>query len=248
MIVRSLLVILLFVISSDPLMAQKASIQALLLTTAPNEKVDSSVQYPVISTGNAAVDGPINSAILAGLTDVANTDSTVLVMNEWIADGLANMSYETSFNKNGILSLAIFVEGCGAYCSSSTQHFNFDLRTGNRLDLADLIRPEKFETFCAMLETSKAAQLAEYKLEKTRQLENSTIDSVTYSWCMDEIAGFCAGPARLDNFCITANGIQVFDDCEFPHAIRPESPDIELIYRYREIPELFKRSFRKIWK
>ena len=44
--------------------------------------------------------------------------STHKALREEINGGLINMSYEVSFRKYGILSMNIYAEGCGTYCSS----------------------------------------------------------------------------------------------------------------------------------
>ena len=57
------------------------------------------------------------------------------------------MSYEVTYKRNGILSMNIFAEGCGAHCSSWYTYFNFDLKTGKTLKLSDLISENRIDSF-----------------------------------------------------------------------------------------------------
>lgn len=99
-------------------------------------------------TSNKRVDSLINFQIKNELFSPGHEKQSInKTLVENINDGLINLSYEVSYKKNGLLSFSIFAEGCGAYCSSWETYFNFDLKTGKKLSITDLIIENKLDSF-----------------------------------------------------------------------------------------------------
>jgi len=49
------------------------------------------------------------------------------------------VDFAITYNKNDILSLNIRAEGCGAYCTTWTEYFNYSLATGQWLETGDVV-------------------------------------------------------------------------------------------------------------
>ena len=107
----------------------------------PNPKFyntgETTIIYPLISTNNKKVDDLINFHIKNDIFSPDNEKEDVnKILIEYLNDyALINLSYEITYKQDGLLSINIFYEGCGAYCSSNTTYFNFDLKTGEKIEL-----------------------------------------------------------------------------------------------------------------
>src|ERR1044072_444999 len=89
------------------------------------------VVFPVISTGNKAVDDKINHFTISELTgDDSSTNFSTTLFNA-MNEGLSELDYEITLRGKEILSYRFDALGCGAYCTSYSIYFNFDLRTGD---------------------------------------------------------------------------------------------------------------------
>ncbi len=221
---------------------------------APNsryyETKEKTIIYPIIVTNNKKVDNLINSQIKDevfgieyGKQSINNTLTGYI--NEY---GLINLSYDITYKRNGLLSLNIFSEGCGAYCSSTTAYFNFDLKTGKEITLADLLMENKFDSFYRIVLDQKVKELNKYKTEELVNLITSNdIDSSTHNWVIEQIDSNCMAIVQLDNFYLSDSGLEVKDICEFPHAIRALQPDYKLSYSYTFLSSFFRPRFKKIF-
>src|SRR4051812_28468199 len=82
--------------------------------------------YPIIYSENPEVDNQINKQIAEEIfgKDYKPGSLRTRLLEEINDGGLTNLSYEITYNQGSILSLNIFQEGCGAYCSSLYNYFN----------------------------------------------------------------------------------------------------------------------------
>src|SRR5690606_40099572 len=59
---------------------------------------------------------------------------------EWANENIVYLDFEITYNKNGILSLNISTEGCGAYCTNWTVYYNYSTITGDFFMPEDIIK------------------------------------------------------------------------------------------------------------
>ncbi|MGG9964648.1 hypothetical protein [Ferruginibacter sp. SUN106] len=204
--------------------------------------------YPVVSTKNTA-GKLINAFIKTAIVEKETEDSTVSTrqgLKDMAANGLINLSYEVTFNKNNILSLNIFQEGCGAHCSSWNTYFNFDTRTGKAITIEDIISKNNIADFTKMVLKDKQKALTLYKTEEKEELNSKAIDSSEYDWAIREVDDYCFKSVDISNFSLSDTGIAIMDGCEFPNAIKSQSPSYNLSYLYTTLsvslhPQLKKR-------
>ena len=72
---------------------------------------DTTIIYPVIVTHNPAVSKLMNDAIKSEVLPTLDDSETVRnALKEFIEDGLTTISYDITFNRNGILCLYVYVE------------------------------------------------------------------------------------------------------------------------------------------
>ena len=201
--------------------------------------------YPLVVTNNKAVDKLINSKIKTKMLS-EDAISVKQALKEQISVGLINMSYEVTFKKQGILSLNIYGEGCGAHCSSWYTYFNFDLKTGKSLSIYDLIAENRIDSFKKKVFADKIKALNKYK-EQEKNYSGNDIDSVTINWAIEQVNENCIGNVQLDNFSLSGLTIEIMDPCEFPFAIRSQEPDYELKYSYRFMLSFLNSKFQHLF-
>jgi len=208
---------------------------------------DSTIIYPIIVTKNSIVNKLINHEIREDVIGPAEGSKNLRRdLNNLINDGVINLFYEVTYKKHGLLSLNIFTEACGAYCSSDYTYFNFDLRTGKRLKTTDLIYDDKLDSLKKNIFSDKIAFLEKYKTEESKLLMEKKIDSATYQWAIEQVDSNCMNELHVENFILSEHYIEVVDECPFPHAIRSREPAYHLKYLYRSIQAFLKPEFLKL--
>ncbi len=194
------------------------------------------ISFPVIIAKTDSISRKINAQISATFIEPAyETKPFEIGLDSAIKNGLINLSYEVTYNRNNILSITINAEGCGAYCSSWQTFFNFTISTGNAILITDLIKKDKQLQFKGMVLKRKTEALNAYKKDIAESLKNNEVDIDTYTWALQEVDSNCIEAASLDRFFLSADELEVVDDCPLPHAIRFIEPSYKLNYTYTEL-------------
>jgi hypothetical protein len=208
---------------------------------------DSTIVYPIIITKSQSVNSLINQKIeeeLSGYSE--NTKSIQSILDDLINDGVTDISYTVTFNRNYILSLNINVFSCGAHCTSETKYVNFDLQTGQTITINDLIDNAKIDSLRNIVYKDKIKAINLYKLELLKRMQKKEIDSSDYSFVIDELNNNCANSINLENFSLSNSYLQIADNCDFPTVIRSFEPDYELKYSYNFTKEFISQKFFKL--
>lgn len=204
--------------------------------------------YPVVITKNAGAGKLINAFIKSTIIAKETEDSTVSTrqgLKDMAANGTINLSYEVTLNKNNILSLYIFQEGCRAYCSSWNTYFNFDTHTGKVITIEDIISKNSIANFTKMVLTDKQKALTLYKKEEKEELDSKVIDSSEYDWAITEVDDYCYKSVDISNFSLSETGIAIMDGCELPNAIKSQSPSYNLNYLYSTLAGSLQPGLKK---
>lgn len=205
---------------------------------------DTTIIYPLITTKNTAISKSINEKIRTTIFDEADEKTTLRKdISHALDQGLINLSYEVTFKKNGILSLSIYKEACGAYCDSYYTYFNFDLRTGESFELIDLVDPHKLDSFSNIVLNDKTAFLKKYKEEEKGNIGEDNIDTAAYEWIIEQVDN-CMKTVNLNEFILSGDHLEIRDPCEFPHVIRSQEPTYELKYSYSYLSAFLKPAYR----
>jgi hypothetical protein len=227
----------------------KTSIKEIRLS--PNSKYyntkELTITFPVVVTNNPQIDKLINTQIKDEMFYPDNIKQSLkAVLDENVNDGLINLSYQITYNNDGLLSFSISAEGCGAHCSSWDTYFNFYLLSGMKVSISDVFLSDKIDSFKKIVQFEKKNSLAKYRLEEKTLFNNNEIDSSTYDWAIAQVDENCINQVSIESFSFSNNLIEIFDPCEFPHVIRSQEPIIELKYTYNSIKEFLTPKFRKL--
>lgn len=233
----------------DCCLAQKALLREIKLKPDSNyfNIKDSTIVFPIVVTKNSEVDKRINSRILEEMFQPEDSSQSLKqVLAEHIENGLINLDYKISFNSGGLLSFSIDAEGCGAHCSSWTTWFNFDLATGKEITIYDLLTGSGIDSFKNIVSKDKKAALSKYLADQRIALSNKDGDSTTYEWAISQVEESCINRISIENFSLSGGVLEIFDNCEFPYAIRSQEPTIELKYSYRKVTDFLNPKFRRL--
>ena len=220
---------------------QKISVDTLFI---PRIEKFSNVQYeslkfPIINTGNLKVDKAINTDLKNRFTNNQyidlSTDSTLI---NWSV-GIIYLDFEVTYIKNGLISLNISAEGCGAYCTAWTDYFTYNYITGQYLTIDQII--DTTGNFKNRVIADKDKQYEQQKKELKEMLldKNAELDKETYNWALEQYEN-CEKEFTLNSFALYSDYLEIIKECYLPNAIKNLTPIIELKYKYVDIKKDLK--------
>jgi hypothetical protein len=162
-----------------------------------------------------------------------------------INDGLTDVSYEVSYNKNNILSLNIYIEGSGGnHIAFYTTYLNFDLINGKEITLSNLIKKEKIDSFKNKVFLDRKDSLNKYKQEEFNLIKEKIIDSSDYQWIVGRLDEENIMDENFaETFSLSDEGIEIIEPIEFPSAIRSQEPTFHLKYPFTSIKPIMNSKF-----
>ncbi len=214
---------------------QSAIIDTLVLPDANLFGEQHYMSYPLIKTGNIKVDSLINIDLRNKYTDNKyETESIDSSLIKWGHDGITDLNFEVTYNKNGIISLNISAEGCGAYCSYWTEYYNYSTITGNPLTLDSIVNLKNLLSEKINNDKNEQFQKCFYELKEGIKENEAEIDSATYKIALEYYQN-CFNSFNPNNFSLNTDFLEIIVDCYLPNVMKNLSPVIELKYRYSEI-------------
>ncbi|MEO7522482.1 MAG: hypothetical protein ABIT58_00230 [Ferruginibacter sp.] len=206
---------------------------------------DTTIIYPVFTTSNPTINKLINNAIEKAVFQLIDPHKSLhQKLKEFLEDGMVTLNYKVTFKKNGLLSLDVYIEGCGAYCEGHSEYLNFDLRNGKKITTFDLIEVSKLDSFKRFIYNNIKESLIQYKNVDLKTLILEDVDPSTYFFAIESME-YCLINIKFDEFSITSNGIEFVSICPFPHAIRAYGPGDNYPYEYKSIEGFLKPEFRR---
>ncbi len=203
--------------------------------TTPNKII-----FPIICSHNKKIDSLINTDLKNRFTNneypTNNLESTLI---KWTQDRITFIDFQVTYNQNGILSINVSAEGCGAYCSSWKEYFNYSTSSGKRLNISDIIDDLVVFEKRVTEDRKKQYEAQRQELKETLKDKNSKMNDVTYNWVLEDYVS-CEKNFSIESFAIHHNHLEVIDNCDLPHAIRCYTPIIELKYRFFIIEDKLK--------
>ena len=146
---------------------------------------------------------------------------------------LESADYEVGYNKNGILSISLSMEGSGAYPSGSTKFVVVDLRSGLRATPAAVFT--NAPGLLSLVKKAKEKEIANAIIEIKKDKENGDInaedlfkDSYQYS------------PVKLNEFSVSDKGLTFHYDYGFPHVILALQPPGEFFFTWAQLKPYIK--------
>ena len=145
---------------------------------------------------------------------------------------LEEADYKIEYNKNGVLSAALYVSGSGAYPSEYTKHVVVDLKTGNAVKAADV-----FARLPQLARFADKFLQARIKKEIAERRKDSVEDAKTMR---EMIAGAKFTPKNLEFFSVSDRGVSFYFDYGFPHVALALEPENRFFFAYAQLKPFIK--------
>ena len=158
---------------------------------------------------------------------------------------LSELDYTFTLKGKDIISLRLSGMGCGAYCSSWNLYFNFDLLTGDLIKIEEVISKSELEGFRNMVLKDELKALQQHKNELESYLTDKNPDAEDIKLAKDYIDENCDDQVNIKIFSLSPDGLEIIDDCEFPHFMRNLQPVYHLKYSYKQLDRVTNPDFTK---
>ena len=212
-----------------------------LMTSEHLKKLpQASMIFPIIKTGHIKIDSLINFDLKNKLTSYEypneSIDSTLI---KWANDQIVLIDFNVTYIQNGIVSLNISAESCGAYCSYWTEYYNYSTVTGKPLDISEII--DLSGEFRTTILTNAKSQFKKQKEELKDLLNNpeAELNQETYEWALEYYED-CQDSFDLNSYSIYPDHVEIIKNCYLPNAIKSLSPNLVLKYNNDDIAEYLK--------
>ena len=211
---------------------------------------EGALSYPLIVMKDSVVSKAINAAIREEVleNDEGGNGSIRNRLTHWVKHrGLSGLWYDVGLNAYGYLSLRVQTEETMGMIVRNEYNFNFDLRTGAKLGIGDLIAADRIDSFRAREFRDKVRFIRAYKDgDLPRMLEKKEIDSGTYAMLLERVDSNCFEKAEAMDFSLSEMGAEVMDPCVLGgHAFAGYNPGYDLKYTYTELEPFMDAAFRQ---
>ncbi|MEP6788162.1 MAG: hypothetical protein ABJB40_07015 [Acidobacteriota bacterium] len=186
------------------------------------------INYPKVKASTPALSKKIEAAI--SYSSVLKLDLRGELRDEqWLEEA----DYEVGYNKNGILSIALSMDGSAAYPDGETKNVVVDLRSGTRVWPADVF--SNLPGLLALVRKAKDKEVAQAIVDIKKVPENKDIDP---SDQFKEAAKY--NPMKLDQFSVADDGVTFHYDYGFPHVIEALQPPGEFKFTWKQLKPYIK--------
>ncbi len=186
------------------------------------------INYPKIKAATPALSKKIEAAVsYQNVLGLKLNDE--LRTYQW----LETAEYEVLYNKNGIMSISLFMEGSAAYPSSTTKFVVVDLRTGMRVTPSTAFANATGLT--ALVKKAKNVEVAQAIIEIKKDKENNEEHPEDL---FKESAQY--HPVKLDQFTVSDKGITFHHDYGFAHVIQALQPSGEFFFTWTQLKPFIK--------
>jgi hypothetical protein len=201
--------------------------------------------YPIIVTKNKRVNEKTNEKIKTEVFGSDKSENIHKVIKKSRNNGLTNLSYKVTFNKNDILSLNIYTqENSGNHLYENVVYLNFDLKSGKLITLSDLIHSNYIDSFQFKAFSDNRDSIENYKKEVKKLQEQNKIDSLTFQYFNDEITNNCFEATEFRDFILSSKYVEIIPHCEFQSGLKYLEPVFHLRYVYTSILNYLTTNYR----
>ena len=197
----------------------------------PDYKRTFAMTYPKVSGLSAALNKKIENALSYERVFGFKLKEEITEVT-W----LENADFETEYNRNGILGIALLLDGSAAYPSLYIKHVVVDTKTGLQVKAADVFISGK---------TNQLVKLLDNELQKTMKqaIAEAGKQNAEDGKELTEILGerkFVA--EELTHFSVSNRGVTFYYDYGFPHVARALEPNSEFFLPFAKLREFIKRD------
>jgi hypothetical protein len=198
------------------------------------------MNFPVIRTGDNETDDSINNDLKNRFTRNEYSNETLdSALIKWAGDGIVYLDFEVTYNKNGILSINVSAEGCGAYCTRWTEYFNYSTKNGKWLDISEIIDTTGAFKDIVLKDKDEQFKQQRQNLRDALNDPNWGLSQDDYESAL-EYYNQCDDSFNLNQYALYQDCLEVIEECWLPHVMKPLTPIIELKYKFSEIQEYLK--------
>ena len=187
------------------------------------------VNYPKVKAATNALSRKIESII---------SYEKVLGLNiqeeKTAAQWLDEADYEVGYNKNGILSITLWMSGAGAYPSGTSKTIVVNLKTGSRIRPSDIFT--NLKGFTAEIKKRQQAEIKKAEEDYKKDSESADFDGSEYF----DKADFKV--ENLEEFAVGETGVTFTYDYGFPHVVQALQPDGTYFFIWAELKPYIKRG------
>lgn len=149
---------------------------------------------------------------------------------QWLEDA----DFDIKYNDKGILSVAIWIEGSGAYPDGVTKYLTFDVNSGQRANAMELFTLRG--KLAAAIDVKMQAAIKEAAKTMREDTENADLDE-------SEVYGKYKFTTRAtNNFYVTRKGVTFVYQYNFPHAVKALEPANEYTMTWKELKPFIRRD------
>lgn len=152
---------------------------------------------------------------------------------------LTDAYYQVNYNKNGILDIALTQEGVGAYPDSQTFDLVVDLKTGKSVSFDEVFKPESRAQFAALVNRKLAAEKREI-INDINSGKLSDGDKEADASLKEQVQGLEFKADSFNEFSISDQGVTIFYDAEFAHAIQAAEPNGRYFFAWSAVKPFIK--------
>ena len=194
--------------------------------------------YPLIKTGKKEIDSLINYDLKNKVTrDESPKESIDSSLNQWASYGLVFLDFQINYNNNGILSLRIDGEGCGAYCTRWSNYYNYSTITGEALELYNIVDLDYLKDDI-IKKKNEQYKLNRKKLKK--QLDDDDgLDLYAYNFILERY-NECDKNFKIKQFALFPDHLEIIENCYLSNMYKPSTPIIDIQYKLSDIKKHLK--------
>jgi len=186
------------------------------------------INYPVVKAATTAISKKIETSI--SYSSVLQLDlKDELTGAQWLDEA----DYEVGYNNNGVLSMALSMNGSGAYPDGTTKHVVIDLTSGIRVTAKDAFK--RLRGLLALIRTAKRNEVVRAVADIKRDREYNEQDP---KYLFSDYSKY--NPVKLDDFSISEAGVTFHYDYGFPHVIQALEPAGEFMFTWRQLRRYIK--------
>ena len=222
--------------------AQTATLKNIETRSSDNKRA---FRFPIIELSDASAAAEINSDMIEDVIErLVETDMPLvraMTLKEALLDvaknscsnnncSLTGLDYKVLYNKNGLLSLRITLENVQTRIHEKDFYFNYDLKTGNRLELSDVVRQEQMAALMSHFRQNVSLRndiIAE-KILQHPNFKNDVFAKQKVLACLEKIA-----KPILRDFAFTDSGLSLVTDYQSFVDILQAKPKDDFFYDYK---------------
>lgn len=196
---------------------------------SPTEESDLQLFWPKVTHPDKTMEQKI-AQVLDFEAIVGDPIEHVIKTYDKCQCGVVGSDFAILLEREDVLSLRITYDFYGAYPSTFTHYFSFNLDTGELFTADDLFQNKK--ALVALLDETLQQHIADARAEYGPTLGDYDVYDKDFSFTTD----------HLDDFVILDIGIQFNYEFGFPHVYKAAEPESTILLSYEKLDPYLLRS------